>query len=83
VYNPTVVGFQSFGQSFMAVLRFSVGDFDYNALSAESPLVTPLLFSLLLVVIFFIWVNLVRLLGAVPGMECALCGALPSPTCCR
>ena len=59
VYNNTVPGYQNYWTSFMSVLRFTVGDYNYEALSLESPIVTPILFIVLLIIVFFVWVNLV------------------------
>lgn len=51
-------GFQSMLESLMSMLRFTTGDVDYEALNRTNTVLAPLLYTLSLFVLGFVWTSL-------------------------
>jgi hypothetical protein len=58
VYGPDEEAFVTYVNSFTTLFKILLGDFDYNALEASSPIMTPIFFVSFVVLVFFVTINM-------------------------
>ena len=58
IFGPDIEAYSTMTQTSFTLFQMLLGDFDYNAMSTSSPLVAPFYFSIYIIAVFFILMNM-------------------------